>query len=181
MRTRCFRTCVAFLVLLLAATDARAQSLDWASVSPQTTATLGLVAMSRGNFDLSDQLYGKALSDFQVINRKDLIAICYAYYARAAVELCHPGAEGIVLKAVSTYKEAPTIDSALILKQLKLGMEEPLIDESTRRLAQWVYDAKTNSLFKRDGVTSIGAPPIVFTGSAPPKKVGHHGKKLGSE
>lgn len=140
-----------------------AQSLDHARVSPQTTATLGLVAMKRGFFDLSDQLYAKALSQFELAKRKDMIAICYAYYARAAVELDHPEAHDIVAKAAATYKEAPTVDSALILRRLKLELEAPTNEEPTRRLSQWFYEAQSNSMIRRTGLTKPGAPPVVFT------------------
>lgn len=150
---------------------AKAAWLDYRRVGPQTIATRGLAAMKRSDFDLADRLYAEAISEFDLQGRADMVSICYAYLARAALEADHPKAAEILKHALEAYERAPSIDGALILEQLHTVVDRPQLEEPTRRLAQWIYDKKTNTLVRKEGVTEPGAPTIVF-GRAMPSRNG---------
>lgn len=140
----------------------RAASINPAVVGSQTVATLGLVAMKRGNFAAADELYQSALRSFGSSNDRVMQAICYAYYARTAFDTDHPEVEKIAKEAVEAYKRASSADAAIVLQQLKQTIEAPVLEDPVRRLGQWVFDPVRNEVVHKRGVTQPGAPLLLI-------------------
>lgn len=143
----------------------RAAAINPVGVGPQTVATLGLVAMKRGNFDAADDLYQSALKSFASSNDRIMQAICYAYYARTAFDSDHPDFERIATEAVEVYKRASSADAAIVLQQLKQNIEAPVLEDPVRRLGQWVFDPLRNEVVHKSGVTQPGAPILLIKDS----------------
>jgi Putative Zn-dependent protease, contains TPR repeats len=124
-------------------------------------ATKGLVALKRGQLALGDALYSEAMGAFRSRKEFSFEALCQAYYARAAQDVGHPEAHEILLRAEALYQKHGTSDAAIVLRQLDPSLEAPKEEEATRRLNQWVFDKKTDSLISRPGVSRPGAPPLI--------------------
>mgnify|MGYP001446325861 CR=1 FL=1 len=138
----------------------KARSLDPKAVGAQVTATSGLIALKELRFEMADALYGDAIDQFRAAKRDDMVAACYAYYARAACHAGHPRATDILDSAVRSYLEAPSVDAALVLRSIGRDVKEPKPDENMRRLSQWIYNERTNTLTLEQKVTNPGAPAL---------------------
>lgn len=132
----------------------------------QVLATRGLVEMKKGNFTLADALYLAAIQEFETNKHPDMVGICYAYYLRSALQLHHPGVEQIIDKAIAAYEAEPSIDAALVLRSCMQAVQEPAQTESLHRLVQWVYDKRTNSLIRKDGVGPLGGEALLLSGDS---------------
>lgn len=135
----------------------RVRSLTGLRMEPQLLATQGLMEMQRGNFMLSDELYSSAIGQFEAKGDAEMVGICYAYFARAAVELSHPRTESLLASAVAAFKISPSVDAAIVLKSCLQHVTLPEEDNSAHALVRWVYDRRTNSLIRRDELGDLGA------------------------
>ena len=127
-------------------------------------ATAGLMAMQQGAWDAGEELYGAAMRVFRERREPVLEAICCAYFARAALDSGHPERSSILLRAESLYKANPSSDAAIVLKSLKPNIEPAAKFDGARRLSQWVYDPKSETLIQVHGVTEPGAPALIVRG-----------------
>lgn len=141
-------------------------------LAPYLRATEGLIALKRKDFAQAETLYREAVTFFEKSSRPELAALALAHYAKFALESEAPDSARIRAEAESKFRRASSVDAYLILsKLLPVTPALPLNDEEKRRLTQWVFDAKTNTLVERPGVTSRGAAAIVFPGrKGPPSK-----------
>jgi tetratricopeptide (TPR) repeat protein len=130
---------------------------------PFTLATEGLMAYQLGEFAAGDQFYNAAVAFLDKVKRPEMSAYCLLNQALAAQDSQHPDREALLAKASSALKGNISPDSAMLLKV----RTEPLVDASIpdivpgRRLSQWVFDPKSNTLTERTGVTSVGAKGLV--------------------
>lgn len=123
-------------------------------------ATAGLMAMKQGAWAAGDELYEAAMRVFRDQRESGFEAICGAYYARSAVETGHPNRDSILARAESLYKSSPSADAAIILRLLNPNVQQDKHIEG-RRLSQWVYDSKSESLVQVHGLTEPGAPALI--------------------
>ncbi|MEN5340519.1 hypothetical protein ABE583_11055 [Stenotrophomonas sp. TWI143] len=140
----------------------KAKSSDPLKFAAQATATLGLIAMKRGDFVRADECYMSALDTFSRSNDKALYSICQAYYARTAFDCGHENVSDIIDAAVEGYKNSPVPDSAFILKGLGADISRRAESEAgVKRAMQWEFDVKKAELIKRNVLVDVGAPIIV--------------------
>lgn len=135
-----------------------------AKLTPYLKATEGLVALKRGDFRRAEDLYREAEQAFENASRADLAALAIAHYAKFALESGAPDSARIRAEAEAKFHKASSVDGYLILSRLLPTAPALHVEEPKRRLTQWVFDAETNTLTKRPGVTSKGSPAIVFAG-----------------
>lgn len=140
----------------------KAKSSDPLKFAAQATATLGLVAMKRGDFVRADECYLSALDTFSKSNDKALYSICQAYYARTAFDCGHERVGEIIDAAVEGYRKSPVPDSAFILKGLGADISKKADrDDGVKRVIQWEFDSETAELIKRNVLVDVGAPIII--------------------
>ena len=87
---------------------------------------------------------------------------CLAYYARSAFETAHVDREDILKMALVAYERARSADAAVILRQLDQPVDPAKQSEPARRLSQWIFDEKSNTLTQRHGLTRPGEPTLVI-------------------
>lgn len=151
------------------ATMKRARSLGNLGLEPFFKATEGLIALRRGQFDLARTLYREAEEIFTKTGRESIAALCVAHYAKFAFESGAPDAEALRQEAQDKVDKAPTIDGRIMLSHLaNRPVQIPVEEEEQRRLSQWVFDPTNNTLTKKLGITTKGAPAIVVNPSKPP-------------
>jgi tetratricopeptide (TPR) repeat protein len=151
------------------ATMKRARSLGNLELEPFFKATEGLIALRRGHFDLARRLYREAEDTFTKTGRESTAALCVAHYAKFASVSGAPDADALRQEAQDKVDKAPTIDGRIMLSRLaNRPVQIPVEEEEQRRLSQWVFDATSNTLTKKLGVTAKGAPAIVVPPSKPP-------------
>lgn len=129
---------------------------------PFVVATEGLIAMKRGAFYAADQLYSRAVTEFEKRGQAKLAALCSGNHGRAAAEANHPNAEKIQEEAIVSIRKNPSHEAALLIKAEISG--QPLIPKESglRRLSQWVYDPFKNTLTQKSGITAKGAPGLII-------------------
>lgn len=137
------------------------------SDEPYLDATQGLVALRRGQPQLANDFYRKAEAIFEKTNRPDLAALCLANYAKFAAEEHSPAAAKLKAEAEAKVEKYPSIDAVLILSKLSDRPVELPDEKGQRRLHQWLYDAESNTLTLRAGVTAKGAPALVPLSNKP--------------
>lgn len=125
-------------------------------------ATAGLISMQEGAWAAADELYETAMRVFREQRQFVHEALCCAYYARSAADTGHPQKTEILLRAEALYKQHPSPDAAIVLKMLKPDIEPQIATQATRRLSQWVYDAKSESLIQVHGVTAPNSPALII-------------------
>lgn len=149
----------------------KAKLSDPLKFAAQATATLGLVAMKRGDFVRADECYMSALETFSKNNDNALYSICQAYYARTAFDCGHERVGEIIDAAVEGYRKTPVPDSAFILKGLGADISrESQRADGVKRVIQWEFDAEKAELIKRNVLVDVDAPIII-----------NRSKKQGSE
>jgi len=131
-------------------------------IDPVVLATSGLIAMKRGEYRAGDELYLEAIARFRARGSAKMESTCYAYYARSAFETAHTNRGAILTMALEAYEKAKSADAAVILRQLDQRVDPADQSESVRRLSQWIFDEKSNSLIQRHGVTKAGAPALII-------------------
>jgi tetratricopeptide (TPR) repeat protein len=136
---------------------------------PFTLATEGLMAYQLGLFAAGDQFYSGALAVLEKSRRPEVLAYCLLNQALAARDCQHPHREALRAKASTALKGNTSPDSAMLLKvRGEQQTDASATDEmSGRRLSQWVFDPKSNSLVERMGVTSVGAKGLIVRISGP--------------
>jgi tetratricopeptide (TPR) repeat protein len=127
-------------------------------------ATAGLMAMQVGQWSTGDNLYQRAMESFRRSRMFDLEALCSAYYARSAHETGHEKRDAILSRAQELYQKSPTPDAAIVLNLLDRRIGPLQRMSGTRRLNQWIFDPKTESLIQVQGLTQPGAPPLIIKG-----------------
>lgn len=139
----------------------RAILADPRRFAAQATATMGLIAMKRGDFNRADECYLSALESFTKHGDRELYAICSAYYARTAYDCRHSKVNNIIQVAVDAYQKTPLPDSAFILKGLgaELSNEQREIEGS--RMVQWEFDREKVELVRRTVLVDSASPIIV--------------------
>ena len=136
---------------------------------PFTLATEGLMAYQLGDFSVGDQFYFAALALLEKVKRPEMFAYCLLNQALAARDNQHPDREVLMARAVNALKDNTSPDSSMLLKvRNELQIDATAHDEMPgRRLRQWVFDPKNNTLTERTGVTSVGAKGLVVKGGEP--------------
>lgn len=136
-----------------------------ARLAPYLKATEGLIALKRRDFGQADRLYREAEQAFERLSRPELAALAFAHYAKFALESDAPESARIRDEAEAKFLKASSVDGYLIMSRL-LTTAPPLSEAEVpkRRLTQWVFDAGTNTLTEKPGVTAKGAPAIVVAG-----------------
>lgn len=134
---------------------------------PFAKATEGLIAYSRGLFDIGDHCYDDATQLFAQANERSAAAYCRANQALSALDCEHPRLAEIVGKANELLYRSPSPDSLMLLRTratagISQKEEQP---RPLRRLSQWVFDPERNTLTERPSVTPAGASPIVILDS----------------
>lgn len=166
-------TNLAFTHAALGQTDAaesairKVQAISRNSFQPYLMATEGLVALKRSHVEEADRLYRTAAAEFEKRGQSQLAALCVAYYAKAALEAQHPGAQGLLTEAINLVQRYPSHDAVLLLNTELPKSDAPPAGDDARRLSQWIFDPAANTLTKKSGVTARGAPAVVIL---PPKK-----------
>lgn len=136
-------------------------ALGGAQRVPYAQATCGLIAMHLREYEIADKLYESAIATFERQRDPQLVAVCLAYYARAATDTGHPRADEIFKRALAAVEadHANTTDAALLLGRLDLSGVGSV---EGRRLEQWVFDRARNTISRKSLVTPKGAPLLVI-------------------
>lgn len=131
---------------------------------PFAKATEGLIAYRQGRFDDGDANYDSAVERFNV-SRPSVASYCRLNQALLAVEFLHPKADAITKQAQAALDKYTSADSVMLLKVRAMSYvnAKPQELDRPRLLSQWVFDAKTNTLTERSGVTVRGAPALVIS------------------
>lgn len=141
----------------------RLRHLYGKDIEPYANATEGLLAYQFQRFTEGDNLYNQAVVEFNKRNDPALGAFCRLNQAFLAVECNHPSSADLAKNAISEVQAHQSLDSRMLL-QIKFPEQKTLVPEENkdlRRLSQWVFDAKTNTLFEKPGVTSKNAPSLI--------------------
>ena len=143
----------------------RLRQLYGKDVEPYANATEGLLAYQFQRFTAGDNLYSQAVAEFNKRNDPALGAFCRLNQAFLAVECNHPSSADLARNAISEVHAHQSLDSRMLLK-IKFPEQKSIVPEENkdlRRLSQWVFDAKTNTLIRKLGVTSKNAPSIIIS------------------
>lgn len=124
-------------------------------------ATAGLMQMKEGFWAQGDEFYEAAMRKFR--ERREFVqeALCSAYFARSAADTNHPRRDEILRRAQANYSDYPSPDAAIVLSHFDISVQPEAQTNSSRRLSQWVFDSKTESLIQIHGVTEPGAPALI--------------------
>lgn len=145
----------------------RLRHLHQRTTEPFALATEGLIAYQRGNFEGGDRLYDAAVHLFEQAHQAGVAAYCRINQALSALDCHHPKLEEVLGRANAAFRQHPTRDSLMLLRTRSISGIEAEVDQpqERRRVGQWVFDPKTNTLTERPGVTSVGASAIVVLGN----------------
>jgi Flp pilus assembly protein TadD len=133
-------------------------------IEPFIRATEGLIAYQQHSFDAGDTLYDEAVALFEEAQKPGTAAYCRLNQAYSAIEYQHPNKDELVRKANSAFAAHPTLDSAMLLMVRNAPgiLDVNLEEEEKRLLRQWVFDPAANTLTEKQGVTRIGASPLLI-------------------
>lgn len=134
------------------------------SAEPYALATEGLLEYREGNFDVGDRLYSAAAHFFKTADQPSIEAYCRVNQALAAHDAQHPRVAEILHLAEELLSKHPSPDSLMLLRShsadiLRVPDQQPL---GRRNLTQWVFNAPTNTLTEKPGISAVGASPLVF-------------------
>lgn len=109
-------------------------------------------------------MYDAAVLLFERAHQLGVAAYCRVNQALSALDSNHPKVAEVLHKANSAFQKHPTRDSVMLLKTRSISgiKAEGSAPQDQRRVSQWVFDRKTNTLTEKPGVTSVGASPFVF-------------------
>lgn len=178
------------LLINLAYVQARAGMLDQArltilkarrqcgpEVEPFLLATEGLIAYQRGLFEVGDQLYGQAIETFDGSNKRhnNISTYCLLSQAIAALDSQHPRVAEIVARASEAMQKRQNPDAvmlAMLSASSSQSMDLPVEQERPRQrlTSQWVFDATSNTLTERKGLTAPGAKSLVLLDNSSRRK-----------
>jgi hypothetical protein len=134
------------------------------TAEPFALATEGLLEYHQGHFDAGDRLYNSAARLFNLAGQPQIEAYCRLNQALAAHDAQHPRFAETLQAAEALLRKHPSQDSLMLLRThsasvLHLPDQQPI---GRRNLNQWVFDALSNTLTEKPGITSVGASPIVI-------------------
>lgn len=135
-------------------------------IEPFANATEGLLAYQFKRFEDGDNLYSQAVAEFNRRNEPALGAFCRLNQAFLAAERNHPAGSVLAKNAIDEVKAHPSLDSRMLLR-IKFPEQETIIPQENRdlrKLSQWAFDPKTNTLIETHGVTSKSAKSIIILG-----------------
>lgn len=132
--------------------------------SPYCMATTGLIQYSQGHYERGDALYERAIMEFNKDNRYDLGTFCLINQVFAAADYNHPDSNKIIARAQIAMKAHPSDDALLVLntRSNKTLIDTQVENKKLRRLSQWVFDPKFNTLSEKKGLTAPGAKPLII-------------------
>lgn len=133
-------------------------------VEPYAKATEGLIEYTHERFESGDRLYDEAVGLFEQTNQRQIAAYCRVNQALAVIDCAHPRATEIVEKAAGSLRESPSFDSSMLLRIRTVPTLDPteVAQQDQRLLGQWVFDAASNTLTHKPGVTAVGAKAVVL-------------------
>lgn len=123
-------------------------------------ATKGMIATLSGESASGIALYEKALAEFKKKGDEESVTTCYAFMARAATITKIPEAPQIVQRANDRFSKSPSPAASVVLRTLNQVVAN-LPVPSLRKVTQWEWDAKTNTLMEKRLLTRKGAPRVV--------------------
>lgn len=134
------------------------------NIEPYAKATEGLIEYTHGRFESGDRLYDEAVGLFELANQRQIAAYCRVNQALAVIDCEHPLASEIIEKATTSLRESPSFDSSMLLRiRTAPTLDTVEVAQQDRRLlGQWVFDAASNTLTHKPGVTAVGAKAIVL-------------------
>jgi len=148
------------------ATLKRLRQIYGKDIEPFANATEGLLAYQFERFTEGDQLYNLAVAEFNKRNDPALGAFCRLNQAFLAAERKHPSSSTLAKNAIEEVRANPSLDSRMLIK-IRFPEQEspiPLENRELRKLSQWAFDSKSNTLIETSGVTSKGASPLIILG-----------------
>lgn len=98
------------------------------------TATRGLIAFRRGDFDSGRRLYRDAISTFKRVPRRDYVALALLFLAREELRTTPDGAEPTVRAALDAASRSSLPDVTTWARRLQL--EQAILGAHTRRPLQ---------------------------------------------
>lgn len=133
-----------------------------ADLDPQNIATEGMVLLHQGLHEEGKRLYEKALEEFRRTKEEAQYTDCLAFYARAAMQSSAPSSEKILQRALNQYKKYYSPAAAVVLRTLNqtVEVEKP---EPMRKVVQWEWDKRSNTLQEKRGLTAKGAPGFLVS------------------
>ncbi|MDM4772868.1 hypothetical protein [Solimonas sp. SE-A11] len=143
-----------------AAAGRRAVQLDRNLALPFIYSTYGMLSILAGDYEHGESLYRDAMHDFERTGRNALKGLCATFFAQTAVRANLPKAEDILQEAIELVRKYPCPESVTVLS--KLTKRENLPVSRMRLFEQYVYHPSTNTLVRTSGVTSPGAPLIIW-------------------
>jgi tetratricopeptide (TPR) repeat protein len=135
-------------------------------IEPFANATEGLLAYHFERFAEGDNLYNRAVVEFNKRNDPALGAFCRLNQAFLAAERNHPAGGVLAKTAIEEFSAHPSLDSRMLLK-IKFPEQEtvaPKENKELRKLSQWAFDTKSNTLIETLGVTSKNSKPLIILG-----------------
>lgn len=135
-------------------------------IEPFANATEGLLAYHLGKFADGDNLYNQAVDEFNRQGNPRLGAFCRLNQAFLAVKRNHPAGMDLAKNAIAQVRAHPSLDSRMLLKIQFADVEGEIPKESAelRKLSQWTFDIKANTLIETPGVTSKTSKPLIILG-----------------
>lgn len=130
---------------------------------PYCLATEGMIKYIQGRFDEGDALYNQAIFEFDKVKRPDLSTFCLTHQAFSALDFNHPREGEIITKAQKAIETNPSGDALLLLRtrsSIKLVGAHPGA-KKMRRMSQWEFDSKTNTLSEKIGLTEPGVQSLI--------------------
>jgi Flp pilus assembly protein TadD len=133
-------------------------------IEPFANATEGLLEYQFERFSAGDSLYNLAVAEFDKRGNSSLGAFCRLNQAFLAAECGHPSSLELARTAIAQVHAHPSLDSQMLLK-IKFPDQKPASKEENhelRKLSQWVFDANSNTLIEKPGVTSKNAKSLII-------------------
>lgn len=142
----------------------RLKSMKIAELDPYIFATQGLQAYQLGEFAQGDDLYRAAIAALDKARQPQFSAYCRVNQTLAAIENNHPDRDVILAMTNAALKSNMSYDSAMLIKvRSNLSIEaSKMADKPGRRLSQWVFDPKRNTLTNKPGVTPAEAERLII-------------------
>ncbi|MBX3659508.1 MAG: hypothetical protein KF740_13845 [Ramlibacter sp.] len=133
-----------------------------AELAPLTLATRGMIELRQGFHEEGKRSYEEALEVFERTKQDSQYTDCLAFYAREVVQVNTSGNEEIVQRALERYKKHYSPAAAVVLRTInqtaEVEKQEPL-----RKVVQWEWDKKSNTLEEKRGLTAKGASGFIVS------------------
>lgn len=129
---------------------------------PYVTATEGLLALKRGDYQAADFKYREAILTFTNRGQLDIAGLGLAQYARWAIDLNHPKKEALLAEAIALVNKNPSFDALIVLNGDPRLNNLKTSNDKLRLTAQLVLDSEKNILTQTHALTRPGAPGFVI-------------------